>query len=353
MANNESDDASGGRRGLRAKPSAQLFRLLRDRYGIAADAASARDLGGSANLNLLVGGGWVVRVYRPHVQHDRIEAINAVRAALARGALPSSEPRLTRDGELWTRFGDRCVEVERFIPSDAKMDEWQRVQAALPLLGRIHSLLSRLRFGDAADQPEFVNHVGPRDALFWVTKARERIFSWKPTPAERRLADASLELAQRLSEAELRAGSPELPHQLVHGDFWDNNVLFRGADVVLVTDLDFMGARARVDDLALTLFFAGFDLSARHAPADLLDRLARLVAAYESGLDQPLSDRERVALPLAIARQPLWSAGRWLAVLDSEATARRLAAAELPAVNWASAILGNVARWQDALAGPG
>ena len=39
--------------------------------------------------------------------------------------------------------------------------------------------------------------------------------------------------------------------QLVHGDFWDDNGLFREGRIVLVTDLDFMGVRPRVDDLAL------------------------------------------------------------------------------------------------------
>jgi hypothetical protein len=35
---------------------------------------------------------------------------------------------------------------------------------------------------------------------------------------------------------------------------------------------------------------------------------------------------ERAALPLAIARQPLWAIGGWLATLDGEKTARDLAA---------------------------
>jgi Ser/Thr protein kinase RdoA (MazF antagonist) len=37
--------------------------------------------------------------------------------------------------------------------------------------------------------------------------------------------------------------------QLVHGDFWDDNVLFAGDEVVLVTDFDFLGLRPPVGDL--------------------------------------------------------------------------------------------------------
>ncbi|HTX49713.1 MAG TPA: phosphotransferase [Caulobacteraceae bacterium] len=350
--NTESDDAGGGRRGLRPQPSAALFEVLRDAYGLDAASSDAQDLGGSANLNLLVEGRWVARVYRPWVRRDRLEAINVVRQRLARGSIPCAEQRLTRDGETWTNLGNRLVEVERFVPCDAKMDDWGQVLAAMPLLGRIHTLLRPLNLGEAADKPEFANHVGPDEALAWVARACDRIRSWTPTTTEAELADKSLDLAERLAVAELRAGSRTLPHQLVHGDFWDNNVLFSGGRVALVADLDFMGSRTRIDDLALTLFFAGLSLAAEDAPADLLERLPTLVAAYEAGLGQHLTERERAALPLAIVRQPLWAAGRWLTVLDSEATARRLAGAVLPEVAWASAILQDVRRWQDALARP-
>lgn len=56
-----------------------------------------------------------------------------------------------------------------------------------------------------------------------------------------------------------------LPRQLVHGDFWDDNMLFRHGRPVLLCDFDFMGERARVDDLALTLWCAAAT-SAMRAP---------------------------------------------------------------------------------------
>lgn len=68
--------------------------------------------------------------------------------------------------------------------------------------------------------------------------------------AELRLAAVAEELAELVAETE--AGLvPRLPRQLVHGDFWDNNVLFRRGRPVLLADFDFMGERARIDDLAL------------------------------------------------------------------------------------------------------
>ena len=52
-------------------------------------------------------------------------------------------------------------------------------------------------------------------------------------------------------------------------------------------------------------------------------RLAHLVAAYDGGLEIPLSAAERAALPPAMARQALAAAMGWVARLDDQAAARR------------------------------
>ena len=53
---------------------------------------------------------------------------------------------------------------------------------------------------------------------------------------------------------------------------------------------------------------------------------------------------------LAIARQPLWAVGGWLALLDDEGEARRLAAALTGDVGWALQLVGDLSRWQAAFA---
>jgi len=67
---------------------------------------------------------------------------------------------------------------------------------------------------------------------------------------------------------------------------------------VFVADFSFMAERARIDDLALTLYYADTELGL----ADRTDRIAALrplVHAYTSGLDHPLTGPERQALPWA------------------------------------------------------
>jgi len=341
------DDAGGGRRGLRATPSRALFEALRDGYGIEG-TQGWRDLGGSSSLNLLVwrdNARYVVRVYRPHMTAARLADIQLVRHHLAAAGVPCFLPVPTRDGRSWCVAGGRLAEVERFIAWDEAMDTWERLGSGLGLLGRIHTLLRGVEVSADGKTPMFANHIAPQDALGGTLRGAQRIRGWGPSPAEARLADDAEELARLVAAAE-QDFTPALPRQLVHGDYWDNNVLFHEGRVALVADFDFMGERARIDDLALTLYFAVSTFADDPLSDDSLGRLRALVAAYDQGLADPLSGAERAALPLAIARQPLWSLGGWVVLLDDEGLARQHASGMFREVGWALRLMRELTRWQ-------
>jgi len=346
-----SDDAGGGRRGARAAPTPRLVELLRERYGLDG-GDEAQDLGGSSCLNLLVTRGeerYVARFYRPYVSVARLEAIQQVRRTLTNSGIPSGEVLLTEGGEPWIAIDDRLVEVERFVERDGNMDTWERLEEGLPWLGRIHSVLREVRVSPEARTPLFANHIEPSDALAGTLRAMERVRRWSPRPDELRLMEAAEELAQRVTDAE-REIALQLPRQIAHGDFWDNNVFFRDGRVVLVTDFDFMGERARIDDLALTLYYTNSTFSDDPLSDARIGRLRRLVDAYDRGLEVPLTPNERKALPLALARQPLWWVGGWLALLDDAEHARRVLPELFWDVEWALQLIREAGRWQDAFA---
>jgi hypothetical protein len=73
------------------------------------------------------------------------------------------------------------------------------------------------------------------------------------------------------------------------------------------------------------------------------------VRAHASGLGGPLTDAERQALPWAIARQPLWGIGGWVAMLDDEHTARAHARATAPAIGRALQLIAGIQAWQTGL----
>lgn len=333
---------------LRPKVSPALLYAVRERYGISGEMTE--DLGGSSNLNLLIedaGRRYVARVHRPSVTASRLADLQIVRRELARGGVPCIEPVEARGGDTWIVVEDHLVEVEPYVEHDANMDSWQRLEVALPLLGRTHQLMRSLEVSEDGRHPPAANHIEASEAAAWTSRGMSRIRQWHPSPSEQRLADASEELARLLAGSE--RGSGELTRQLVHGDFWDNNVLFHTDQVVLVADLDFMGERPRIDDLALVLYYTNSTFRDDPLSDDRMRKLRRLVDAYDSGLRDHLTSAERVALPLALARTPLCFVGM-VASVDTEVEAKKLASEIGWDVAWALAIVQDLDRWQTAFA---
>ena len=340
---------SPDRRGLRPLVSSQIMATLRHRFGLVPTEESV-DLGGSSSLNLLLEtseGRYVVRVYRSHTSRSRLADMQRVRRQLAAGGVPFPQSLLTKDGRRFVLVDGQLMEVERYVEHDANMDTWLRLETGLPYLGRTHSLLQTTSVSAAGRHPPYANHIEPEHALAGALRGVERIRSWNPTARELELAEHSEELAHLVHEAE-RESMSSIRRQQVHGDFWDNNVLFRDGGVVLVTDLDFMGERLRTDDLALTLYFANSTLGGDRTSSERIQQLRTLTDAYDSGLTERLSVAERRALPAAIARQPLWSIGGWVVNLQDAEEARLHAISLTEDVKWTLSLMCNIEEWHEA-----
>lgn len=288
----------------RSAASPELIAAIRREYGLPAIARWC-DLGGSYNLNLLLPGpGLVARVYHDEMTAERITSLQRIRRYLTDNGIPTASPIRTAGGRDWTRLGGRIVELEPYISADAKMDSWERLVAGMPLFATVHDLLRAAHVDAAAAETPVSNHVPAAAARtsveFGVAAIRER----RPTATEMHFADIAVELANRLWPIEREFGS--LPRQLVHGDFWDNNIYFRDNRIVLVGDFDFMGVRPRIDDLALTLFYANELFGRPETP----NRLRGLAERYSAAAAVPLTDMEWAALPYAIARSPLCFIGQ-------------------------------------------
>ncbi len=308
------------------------------------------DLDGSSNLNLQFpgpDGGHVARIYRAWVAPLRLEGIQSVRATLRAAGLPFTQTLLTVDGRPWIHFADWLVEVEPFVDGQ-DMRTWAELLDGMRMLGRIHTVLSGITAPPGARRAPAANHIDASDAFETTMRACSAIRSWASSADEEHIAKISEELANAL----LCAGdgrSLELPRQLIHGDFWDNNVKFRDGSLVAVLDLDFMEEGARIDDLALVLYYAnsGSTLADLRSPVERMQALRELVEAYDSGLERHLSDEERSALPLALARTPLKYA-RHLLLRGSAEDQRAVAKAEAPDLEWALNIAKLPGPWRAA-----
>jgi Ser/Thr protein kinase RdoA (MazF antagonist) len=341
------DDAGRGARGRKPVLTPAIAHAVRRTWGV--ELGDAADLGGSTGLNLRAatdGSPVVVRVHRPHVTGPRVEALQLAREAAATGGVPVARAILGHDGQRVAVATGCVIEVEEFVDSDATMDSLPRIRAAIAMLGRLHDALATAELPHAADELSFANYLSAGEVATKTPNGVARIRALDP--ALREAADLSEALADELATAHRRLAP--LPTQWCHGDFWDNNVLFRTGDIVLVTDFGFMNRRPRIDDLALTLYFTlgELDPAGHGEPARVL---AGLTDAYDSGTRRPLSPAERHALPLALARQPLWSIAVWATQLDDPDTvAAHLDGHEL-ALTRARTILDDIDHWIEAFRG--
>jgi homoserine kinase type II len=214
------------------------------------------------------------------------------------------------------------------------------------LMGSLHDALRTTPLPAAAAEAPLANHLHAAEAATRTRGGADRIRGWHDRELSR-FADRAEEHIDVVAAAEEPLAAGQI-WQIVHGDFWDNNVLFRQDEFVAVIDFDFMGRRARIDDLALAIYF--WLLKPGHGLPDEHDQqfVAELVDAYDTGTTEPLSAIERMALPLAIARQPAWSVGRWVPYLDEE-NSRRHAREAMNEFAVAAKVLSEVDSWQTEL----
>ena len=231
------------------------------------------------------------------------------------------------------------------------MVSWSQLLQGMHMLGRVHEALANLEPPEAARHVRASNQISVLEAKSYAESARTKIRLWPDvTDEELRFADETAQHAQAIAES-WNPYRDRLPRQLVHGDFWHNNVLFVQDDISAILDLDFMSARERIDDLALILYYvnSGDTLPSDMAIEQRRQRLRTLIDAYDVTAAPQLSVLEREALPLAIARIML-KYTRYLSLAETIVDQRAVLAAEWPELDWSSSIVRELAAWQEAFA---
>ncbi|HEX8972906.1 phosphotransferase enzyme family protein [Oryzihumus sp.] len=310
------------------------------------------DLGGLWTTNLRFdfpdGSALAVRAHRAATRPQRLHAIQSAKEVARGHGLPVPATVPTPDGRGCTALADgTLVEVEAHIDWDTPMRSFPFLHKGFAVLARLHDALRTLGPAVPVDAPPHATYLDPDRVVDEVCRGAARVRAW----GEPRLA-ALADDVQRHCEA-IAGREERLRHdqvrQLVHGDFWDNNVVFRGPHLAGVLDFDFLGERDRIEELALTLWFYLLE-PGNTPPGDAqVGQVRELVNTYDRASSLKLSDAERERLPLALARQPAWIAGGWIPALDEPEA--RVQAADLAArLPTAEAILADLPRWTSALA---
>ncbi len=289
-----------------------------------------------------------LHIYRAGTTRARMRALHVARGRLADEGIPVVGLLPSVAGRTWEQVGDRMLEVENWVHHDGQMNTWQRLRQGCLLLAAVHSAWADLDLGSDGEACAWANWIAPSQIAAHAAAAVDTLNRWRLRGLAR-----EVERLAELTSVEFAA----LPEQVVHGDFWDNNIYLRGEDIVAVTDFDFLGRRPRIDDLALTLYFADeqpyFAGSGDRSAAVRRSDLTPLVTAYTHRLDEPLTDVELTALPFALARQPMWTFAKNVLEHPDQDRAREDAIATAAAVGRALEILDEPEAWSHAFSSGG
>lgn len=310
------------------------------------------DLGGLWTTNLRFdyadGSALVARAHRPTTTPQRLRTVQSAREAARRSGLPVPAVVHTPDGHGFCTLPDgTLVELEAHVDWDAPMKTFPYLRKGFAALARLHDVLRTLRYDEPVASPPHATYLDPDAAVEGVRRGAARMRGWKGDPSFATLADDVQRHCEAVADREARLRDDQV-RQLVHGDFWDGNVVFRDGRLAGLLDFDFLGERDRVEELALTLWFHLLEPGNRPPGEQQVSQVRDLVDTYDRSAGLPLTDAERERLPLAIARQPAWIAGGWVPVLD-ESRARAQAADLAARLPTAEAVMADLSGWTHAM----
>lgn len=243
---------------------------------------------------------------------ERLDFLHQMIDALVAQGFPCPPVVRSNSGKSWTVWGERLVEVHRFIPHDPGAHrDMNRMIAAASVLGDLHRALSIAGRNRQVVPPEMRNDLSPRQAWVLLQNLTAQVELLKEsTPAAAEAVEAchgmAASLAPLLKDYERVTGS--LPWMLVHGDYHFWNILYRGDSIVSVVDFDFMQERERLFDIAYALqslisYLSSINLREITDFAQLNWDSARLwVDLYDAAAPIPLTAEERRRLPAEIMR---------------------------------------------------
>ncbi len=264
-------------------------------------------------------GTFLLRARHSEEYGARVEYLHRLIDHLCDRGFPVPQVVRARDGRSWTTWGERIVEIHKFVAHDPGIHrDWRRMNSAASVLGDLHHMLSEAAAGKTPVPPEMRNDVNPEQCWTLLTEAEDSVEAMTALPEET-IADtlAVLRRARKAVEPLLANYSRiigTLPWMTVHGDYHFWNVLYRGDEIAAVVDYDFVQERERLFDIAYAMQTVIGHMRNMHSmggggggapvpPENLSWSNVRLwLDHYDMTTHLPLSETERRWLPKEIMR---------------------------------------------------
>lgn len=228
-------------------------------------------------------------------QPQAVALQHALMGHLRRHGFPAPALVPTRDGGTWLRLGDEVYEVYEYIDgAPYQATNPAHLAAVAATLARYHHLAGTFQPPVELASPRL---YAPHGIVARLARLRAR---WGQDAQCASLLDELQVQATRLAASLPESTYAAFSHCLIHGDFYADNLVFEGHEIVGVFDYDKVSYQARAVEVAEALIYFA---TTRHPRLRLgvyrgfvdLDRAGRFVRHYCQVL--PLSLAERAALP--------------------------------------------------------
>jgi homoserine kinase type II len=243
---------------------------------------------------------------------ERVEYLHYMIDRLIAEEFPTAAVVRSRTGKSWTTWGERIVEIHRFIPHDPGIHrDWRRMNAAASALGDLHTVLAKAALDRTPVPPEMRNDANPQQCWMLLREAEPALSAQIGVHPQAEDALAIVRQAQGALEplmGDYARIIGNLPWMTIHGDYHFWNVLYRADQIAAVVDFDFVQERERLFDIAYAM--QSIILHLRHVQgvrmksfSDLAWSNARIwIDLYDEAAPLPLTAAERAWLPMEILR---------------------------------------------------
>jgi Ser/Thr protein kinase RdoA (MazF antagonist) len=296
-------------------------------------------------------GQFVIRLLYQQTTCERIKFVHQVFSKLLKDGFPVPEVRTTIAGEDYFASEAGIIEVLNYIPHDTQPKYANHLfEKSFSVLGKLHKILWKYHLAEFPPPPAYIfRSIESTLAVFTEAKSRFASLAYSSElDSAINISSQANRLMERLKE-ESSIRRIELPHTVIHGDFNLTNILFVNSNPKVIIDFDMMGRGERLFELAYLLYsvikIGGNEHEFKENKAKhYIDFMAHLIKVYEKTSGMPLSDQEKLAFPIMLAR--VWLNMMALFGAYSDDPIKNLLMAKKD-INWSKDLLDNYDYYTD------
>jgi len=199
----------------------------------------------NVNMKILTNKGiYVIRIFSADLQ--RANAVLSVLMTLVNYDIPVLLPLKNTEGEYYSKFGSKTLQVTRFIQGQSFSFNKKQAYSSGSTLRKIHDALADIKCS-----------ISPKASIYPSTNVLKEGISKMERIRDKTTKD-QIDLVIQLYDdivEKWESKSSQLPKTIIHGDWHQGNQLYsESGDVCCIMDFDFITRAERLFDIAYSLW---------------------------------------------------------------------------------------------------